>query len=111
MRAMKSGKLACFRGNDGRWLIPEDDLDRFAAERLLDSPVVDRTPQPDTQCPPPETALKLAAAEATITQLQARLEDADRARDRAEQDRDRWRLMAEKLVDQPPRRRRWWPFN
>ena len=104
MRAMKSGKLACFRGNDGRWLIPEDDLDRFAAERLLDSPVVDRTPQPDTQCPPPETAQKLAAAEATITQLQARLED-------AEQDRDRWRLMAEKLVDQPPRRRRWWPFN
>lgn len=54
--------------------------------------------------PPPETAQKLAAAEATITQLQARLED-------AEQDRDRWRLMAEKLVDQPPRRRRWWPFN
>lgn len=98
---MKSGKLACFRGNDGRWLIPEDDLDRFAAERSADGPVVDRTPQADTSWAPLDTALKLAAAEATISQLQARLEA-------AEQDREKWRLMIERLADQTAPRRRWW---
>ncbi|WP_368045176.1 helix-turn-helix domain-containing protein [Paracoccus sp. SCSIO 75233] len=106
MRAMKSGKLACFRGNDGRWLIPEDDLNRFAAERLADSPVIDRTPQADTLWTPSDTALKLAAAEATISQLQARLES-------AEQDRERWRVIAENLADRLPNsrpRRRWWPW-
>ncbi len=106
MRAMKSGKLACFRGNDGRWLIPEDDLDHFVAERSADSPVIDRTPKSDIQWTPSETALKLAAAEATIVQLQARL-------DTTEQDRERWRGMAEKLANKPqpaPPRRRWWPW-
>ncbi len=39
----------------------------------------------------------------------ARADAAERARDQAEADRDRWQAMAERLTDRP--RRSWWPWS
>lgn len=56
-----------------------------------------------------------AATASSITELReqllaetARADAAERSRDQAEADRDRWRAMAEKLADQP---RSWWPWR
>lgn len=39
----------------------------------------------------------------------ARADAAERARDQAEADRDRWQAMAERLAERP--RRSWWPWS
>lgn len=107
MRALSSGHLEARRDNRNEWQIERDALDRWLAAR--DGPVRSMTADhtPDHVTDHARAREELAAATATISQLQIRL-------DAAEQDRDQWRAMAEKLVNRPPvspppaPRRRWW---
>lgn len=108
MRAIDTQELPAFRDNRNRWQIRPEDLEKWADAQCAPSGHAHPLPTPLAQ---DETALELAAARATIPQLEARLAA-------TEQDRDRWRAMAETLAarapdppDPPtPPRRRWWPW-
>lgn len=103
MRAIESSNLEAFRDNRNRWQIDPAELDRWTGAQVASTEQRSTLAHPDAHY---EAALELAAAQATISQLEARLRD-------TEQDRDHWRSMAAKLADRPPStppRRRWWPF-
>lgn len=128
MRAIETQDLKAFRDNRNHWKITPQAIEEWAlahcapsGQDLPNAQAYAHSAQVPAQ---DETALELAAARATIAQLEARLEDRaalvraaeDRAQ-AAELDRDRWRNMAERLVEppvppqpEPPSRRRWWPF-
>lgn len=132
MRAIEAQELPARRDNRNRWNILQEDLDNWATAHWART--AQRTDDAQSSAHPaqPEDALELAAARATIVQLEARLEDQtaaaaalvraaeDRARG-AELDRDHWRGMAETLAarptvspaaaDPPSPRRRWWPWR
>lgn len=129
MRAIAAGHLPAQRDNRNQWQIARADLDRWQAARADHDRTVtsvrtglDRTTLADH----PKTTLALAAARATIVQLELRLSDhvaliaaADDRTRTAEAERDCWRAMAERLAERPapspdpaplPRPRRWWPW-
>lgn len=120
MRAIEAHDLKAFKDNRNHWKITPQAIEEWANAHCAPS---GQRPLEAQALAQDETALELAAARATIAQLEARLEDRatlvraaeDRAQ-AAELDRDRWRNMAERLVDPPApptppvRRRRWWPF-
>lgn len=100
MRAIKAQELRATRDNRNHWQIARDALDRWRASTV-------RTPDDlhtsHTYQDSPETLAKLAAET-------ARADAAERARDQAEADRDRWRTMAEKLADRT-QQGSWWPWR
>lgn len=94
MRAIKCHKLKAHRDNRNNWQILPDDL-------AAHYPHTVRT----VQTAHPEQLDELRAKLAAET---ARADAAERARDQAEADRDRWQLMAEKLAE---RRAFLWPWQ
>lgn len=117
-RALKTRELQAHRDNRNRWQIAAADLDAWADARRTGQPDQIMTTGHDQRRDQLEQARSdlaaaredLAAARATVSQLQSRL-------DAAEQDRDRWRSVAEKLADRSPvtpppaPRRRWWSWG
>jgi len=109
MRALSSGQLEARRDNHNAWQIERDALDRWMVARDEPDRTMTGPPQMGHLLDLAAAREDLAAARTTVSQLQSRL-------DVAEQDRDRWRSMAERLADrssvtQPPApRRRWWPW-
>ena len=93
MRAINSHKLKAFRDNKNHWQITPDDFVLWVSGDSV------RTAHPAH----PDESLEWREKLASET---ARADAAERARDQAESDRDRWRGMAEKLADKP--RRGWW---
>lgn len=101
MRAIKAHDLLATRDNRNHWRIDPSELDRWCAAQCAHTVRA----HPDLHTPAqdsPETLAKLAAET-------ARADAAERARDQAEADRDRWQSMAERLADRPARR--WWPWG
>lgn len=98
MRAIKSQELQAIRDNRNQWRITPDDLDRWCASTV-------RTPTDLHTSHTPEVVAELRERLSAET---VRADAAERARDQAEADRDRWQAMAEKLADRP---RRWWWFR
>ncbi len=94
MRAINSHNLKAYRDNRGYWRISPEDLDGWCAHSVRQQ-----------QAAHPEEGTELREKLASET---ARADAAERARDQAEIDRDRWREMAEKLADKP---RRFWPWG
>lgn len=94
MRAIKCHKLKAHRDNRNNWQILPDDL-------AAHYPHTVRT----VQTAHPEQLDEIRAKLAAET---ARADAAERARDQAEADRDRWQLMAEKLAE---RRAFLWPWQ
>jgi excisionase family DNA binding protein len=90
MRAINSGKLKAIRDNRNCWQISEANLKAWLANAV-------RTVK-DAH---PEQSAALAEANARATA-------AERARDQAEADRDRWQRMAEQLAQRP---RFTWPWR
>lgn len=93
MRALKSQKLKGYRDNRNHWKISKESLDEWCAHSV-------RKPSPAHT----ESEMELREKLGSET---ARADAAERARDQAEEDRDRWRDMAEKLADRP---RKLWPW-
>ena len=91
MRAINSHKLKAHRDNRNHWRISQEDLEAWCANSVR---------QQHTAHPDENTKLREKLAFET-----ARADAAERARDQAETDRDRWRAMAEKLSNKP---RRFW---
>lgn len=94
MRAINSHRLKAKRDNRNHWRIAADDLNEWCAHSVRQQ-----------QTAHPEESLELREKLASET---ARADAAERARDQAEVDRDKWREMAEKLADKP---RRFWPWG
>ena len=97
MRALASGDLNARRDNKNRWMIDPEDVDRWTGQR----PDTDRTvsedrtePQAGPPADTPETLIKLAVAEARLTDALARVEDLQR-------ERDEWRTQAQAITRQP----------
>jgi excisionase family DNA binding protein len=93
MRAIETLELKAVRDNRNRWKIDPKDLDRWAGAQWAPSG------HAHTALPTSDLEVKLAVAEA----------QRDAAREQlaaVQEDRDRWREMAEKLADKP--RRSWW---
>lgn len=94
VRAINSHKLKARRDNRNHWHILPEDLDEWCAHSVRQQPTAHHK----------ETA-ELREKLASET---ARADAAERARDQAEMDRDKWREMAEKLAYKP----RWfWPWG
>ena len=98
MRAVEALELKATRDNRNHWKIADDDADTWALAQCAPSAQI----QPEI----PSTAHvdhapELAAAKAENDQLRERLKA-------AEDDRDHWRDLANKLAD----RQRWkWPWS
>ncbi len=93
MRAIETLELKAVRDNRNRWKIDPKDLDRWAGAQWAPSG------HAHTALPTSDLEVKLAVTEA----------QRDAAREQlaaVQEDRDRWREMAEKLADKP--RRSWW---
>jgi hypothetical protein len=96
MRAIKMLELKAIRDNRNRWKIDPQDLDRWADAQWAPTghahPILPTLPTSDLEA-------KLAVAEAQRDAAREQLAG-------VQEDRDRWREMAEKLADKP--RRSWW---
>jgi excisionase family DNA binding protein len=92
MRGINSHKLKATRDNRNHWRISQEDLSEWCAHSVHDAPLAH-----------PDESIELREKLASET---ARADAAERARDQAENDRDRWREMADKLAEKP--RRSWW---
>lgn len=99
MRAIETLDLKAVRDNRNRWKIDIKDLDRWAdaqwAPRGHAHPILPILPT----LPISDLEAKLAVAEAQRDAAREQLAG-------VQEDRDRWREMAEKLADKP--RRSWW---
>lgn len=93
MRAIEARELKAVRDNRNRWKIDPKDLDLWADAQLAPSE------NAHTALPTSDLETKLAVAEAQRDAAREQLAG-------VQEDRDRWREMAEKLADKP--RRRWW---
>lgn len=96
MRAIKSLDLKAIRDNRNHWKINPQDLDRWAVSQCAPSGHVHSI---SPSIPTPDLEAKLAVVEAQRDAAREQLAG-------AQEDRDRWREMAEKLADKP--RRNWW---
>jgi excisionase family DNA binding protein len=94
MRAINSQTLKAHRDNRNAWQITTEDLDAHYPHNVRT--VEDAQPESSAT-----TGEKLAAET-------ARADAAERARDQAEADRDRWQAMAEQLAARP---RFAWPWQ
>lgn len=96
MRAIDALELKAVRDNRNRWKIDPEDLDRWAGAQWALSGhtriILPTLPTSDLEA-------KLAVAEAQRDAAREQLAG-------VQEDRDRWREMAEKLADKP--RRSWW---
>jgi hypothetical protein len=96
MRAIETLELKAVRDNRNRWKIDPKDLDRWANAQWAPSehahPILPTLPASNLEA-------KLAVAEAQRNAAREQLAG-------VQEDRDRWREMAEKLADKP--RRSWW---
>lgn len=94
MRAIESLELQAHRDNKNQWRIDEDVLAQWAR--------IDRDQHQshaDTQTNPPQNDGEVLLLRELLAAEQRRADAAERARDQAEQDRDRWHTLAT---------RRWW---
>jgi ribosome-binding protein aMBF1 (putative translation factor) len=94
MRAINTHKLKAHRDNRNHWKIAPEDLRTHYADSVRE----ERLAHTDETS---ELREKLAIANSQV-------EAAERARDQAEADRDRWQNMAEKLTE---KRRFIWPWT
>ncbi len=88
MRAIESNSLEAIRDNRNRWKINPQDLDRWAGAQWAP------TGHAHSDLPTPDLEVKLAVAEAERDAFKEQLIG-------IQEDRDRWRGMAEKLADRP----------
>ena len=89
MRALESGNLKAIRDNKGRWQITPEALDDWLSMRPDTSDRSnDRQSPAMTAADTPETLIKLAVAEARLTDAQTALVE-------MREDRDAWRAQAE----------------
>lgn len=92
MRAIKSHDLKASRDNRNQWRIAAEALDAWRSHSV-------RTP--DT--------LHIPHISEEVADLRAQLAAANARAEAAEADRERWRVMAEKLAQRP--RLSWWPWG
>jgi len=99
MRAIDRHELKAVRDNRNHWKIDPQDLNRWAD--VQSAPSEHAHPVVPTMLTMPTSDLpsKLAVAEAQRDAAREQLVS-------VQEDRDRWREMAEKLADKP--RRSWW---
>jgi excisionase family DNA binding protein len=95
MRAVKDMKIRALKDNNNHWHLHREDLFAWA-------PPIGGAHAESTDA---HTEVVSSLRENLASET-ARADAAERARDQAESDRDRWRGMAEKLAEKP--RRRWW---
>ena len=93
MRAINNHNLKAYRDNKNNWKISNEDLDLWCAHSVHQQP--------------PAHLDESSELREKLAYEMARADAAERARDQAETDRDRWRDMAEKLAE---KRRRWWQW-
>jgi len=96
MRAIETLELKAVRDNRNRWKIDPQDLDRWAGAQWVPSGHAHSTLP---TLPTSDLKAKLAVAEAQRDAAREQLAG-------VQEDRDRWREMAEKLAAKP--RRSWW---
>lgn len=97
VRAIESQQLQAIRDNRNRWQISQEALAAWSPP----------TARAVGSAPPPEQS-EAATLRVTLAAETARADAAERARDQAEADRDRWQSMAEKLAARPRFR---WPWT
>jgi len=89
MRAIKSNDLSAFRDNKNQWRISQQELEHWKGYTVRTPDVAHDMHTPEVPSEAVELREKLAAAI-------SRAEAAERARDQAEIDRDRWCELAMK---------------
>lgn len=98
MRAIKSHDLMAVRDNKNQWKISSSDLDAWMSStvRTLEVAPVEHIAAQAVHTP--EYVVELREA---LAAEKARADAAERARDQAEADRDKWQTMAQSLVERP----------
>lgn len=101
LRAIKSQRLKAIRDNRNRWHISPKDLDAWSAHTV-------QAQKNAPLAPDPAQADETPALRAALAAETARADAAERARDKAEADRNQWRDMAQTLAT---RRSFKWPWQ
>jgi excisionase family DNA binding protein len=96
MRAVEALDLKAVRDNRNHWKINPQDLDRWAGAQCA----------PSGHAHPTLPTMPTSDFEARLTVAEAQRDAAREQLAGVQEDRDRWREMAEKLADKP--RRSWW---
>lgn len=116
-RALQAGKLRGIRDNRGRWRVETDDLDAWLAEhpptlhaeQHSEQPALHTVQHTEHHGLPAEQERHVLTTEIAVlrTRLEAvegRATELALERDEARTDRDRWRVMAEHLVERETER-------
>jgi hypothetical protein len=96
MRAIEALELKAVRDNRNRWKIDIKDLDRWADAQWASS----------RRAHPILPTLSISDLEAKLAVVEAQRDAAREQLAGVQEDRDRWREMAEKLAEKS--RRSWW---
>ena len=119
-RAIKRGKVSASKDDNGSWQIDPAELHRVFPLIAPRDPQKD--PVQDSAIPPQDSDLRLEVArlEERLKAAEALKAMADELREAAEQDRDAWRMQAERLTkvlppppstSEPRKRQGWWPWR
>ena len=119
-RAIKRGKVSAAKDDNGSWRIDPAELHRVFPLVAPQDPPKDSMQGYAIPLQDSDLRLEVARLEERLKAAEALKVMADELREAAEQDRDAWRMQAERLTKvlppplptiEPQKRQGWWPWR
>ena len=119
-RAIKRGRISAAKGEDGSWRIDAAELLRVYPRAMVQDHTTLAVQGDAIPSQEKDLRYEVAVLKERLKAAEALKAMADELREAAEQDRDAWRLQAERLTKvlpppppttEPRKRQGWWPWR
>lgn len=119
-RAIKRGKVSALKDDNGSWQIDPAELHRVFPLLTPQDPSKDPVQEVATPSQDNDLRLEVVRLEERLKAAEALKAMSDELREAAKQDRDSWRMQAERLtkvlpspsvIAEPQKRHGWWPWR
>ena len=119
-RAIKRGKMSAAKDDNGSWQIDPAELHRVFQTVAPQEPPKESVQEHAIPLQDSDLRLEVVRLEERLKTAEAMKAMADELREAAEQDRDAWRMQAERLTKvlppppqatEPRKRQGWWPWR
>lgn len=119
-RAIKRGQVSALKDDNGSWRIDPAELHRVFPLLATQDPLKDLVQEVETPLQDNDLRLEVVRLEERLKAAEALKAMSDELREAAEQDRDAWRMQAERLtkvlpppsaITEPQKRQGWWPWR